>query len=196
MDPQDNTKSWTTLFVENAQSERQKREQHTADIQQSIQHYTIAAEDKIKAALGPEAAALLPGSTAAPPANPPRCIFRARTLFTRFSPNGNMLANGDPEVSISPTEAADTPRLAHALDNKADAGPGGMNQAADSASSTIVDLDLFGRGEELRSSLFADCFEVDGSYTTGGSLFSGDQGTTDTYAWALASDEAQACVRW
>lgn len=65
MDPPDNnTPNWTNLFVEDAQTERQKREEHTTDIQQSIAQYTTAAEHKIRAALGPEGAALLPGATA------------------------------------------------------------------------------------------------------------------------------------
>ncbi|EAQ89602.1 predicted protein [Chaetomium globosum CBS 148.51] len=62
MDRQDNsnTQDWTNLFVKDAQSERQKREEHTKDIEQSIEQYTTAARQKIKAALGPEEAALLP----------------------------------------------------------------------------------------------------------------------------------------
>ncbi|KAK4041981.1 hypothetical protein C8A01DRAFT_14330 [Parachaetomium inaequale] len=67
MDAQERaTQTWTRLFVETAQSERQRREQHTADIQRSIQQYTAAAEHKIRAALGPEATTLLPSCTATP----------------------------------------------------------------------------------------------------------------------------------
>jgi hypothetical protein len=72
MDPQDNrTSNWTNLFVENAQTDRQKREEHTADIEQSIAQYTTAAEHKIRAALGPEGAALLPSFTASSAASQP-----------------------------------------------------------------------------------------------------------------------------
>ncbi|KAK4149296.1 hypothetical protein C8A00DRAFT_18994 [Chaetomidium leptoderma] len=55
---------WTKLFIDTVQAERQRREDHTADIQQSTREYTAAAERKIRDALGPEASALLPGSLA------------------------------------------------------------------------------------------------------------------------------------
>ncbi|KAL2181072.1 uncharacterized protein P884DRAFT_296780 [Thermothelomyces heterothallicus CBS 202.75] len=56
MDAQDaqDSQYWTRLFVEAAQSERQKREDHTTDVAESIRQHTAAAEDKIAAALGPE----------------------------------------------------------------------------------------------------------------------------------------------
>lgn len=104
-----------------------------------------------------------------------------------------MLPVGEPEVPTSPAKAANTPRLAHALDDKTNTESGEVGQATDSSSSPVNALDPFGSGGDLGSSLFADCFEIDGSYTTGASLF---PGTTDTYAWALASDEAEAGVSW
>ncbi|KAH6854872.1 hypothetical protein B0I37DRAFT_41746 [Chaetomium sp. MPI-CAGE-AT-0009] len=70
-----------------------------------------------------------------------------------------------------------------------------MNETTDNSLTTVSDLNPFGSREALRSILFADCLEVDGSYTTGASLFAGDQDATDTYAWALGPDEAQAGVR-
>ncbi|EAQ89601.1 predicted protein [Chaetomium globosum CBS 148.51] len=88
-----------------------------------------------------------------------------------------MVSVGHAEVSGSSSEAAETPRQAHALDNKANAEARGAGQTTDSSSSPVSDLN-------------------DGDYTTGGSLFPGSHDTTDTYAWALASGEAQAGVPW
>ncbi|KAL2150253.1 hypothetical protein VTH82DRAFT_7929 [Thermothelomyces myriococcoides] len=54
------SQEWTRLFVEAAQRERQKRENHTTDVHESVRQHTAAAEDKIAAALGPEVDTLLP----------------------------------------------------------------------------------------------------------------------------------------
>ncbi|KAH6628286.1 hypothetical protein F5144DRAFT_604474 [Chaetomium tenue] len=104
-----------------------------------------------------------------------------------------MVSIGNAEVSGSPSEAADTPRQARALDNKATAESREAGQITDSSSSTVSDLSPFGSGKQLISTLLANCFGDDGDYTTGGSLFPGSH---DTYAWALASGEAQAGVPW
>jgi hypothetical protein len=66
MDP--SKEFWTKLFVETAQEEHQKRQEHTADTQQAIKQYTAAAERKIKVALGPEESTLLPGGGGPTPA--------------------------------------------------------------------------------------------------------------------------------
>lgn len=107
-----------------------------------------------------------------------------------------MVSVGHAEVSGSSSEAAETPRQAHALDNKANAEARGAGQTTDSSSSAVSDLSAFGSGKQLISTLLANCFGDDGDYTTGGSLFPGSHDTTDTYAWALASGEAQAGVPW
>jgi hypothetical protein len=74
--------SWTSLFVETAQEEHQKRQEHTADTQQAIQEYMAAAARKIKDALGPEASTLFPGGGGPTPssaaASRPRTRARAR----------------------------------------------------------------------------------------------------------------------
>ncbi|KAK3310950.1 uncharacterized protein B0T15DRAFT_56830 [Chaetomium strumarium] len=41
-------RSWTMSFVEAAQRERRRREEHTTDVQQSILAYRLAAERKIE----------------------------------------------------------------------------------------------------------------------------------------------------
>jgi hypothetical protein len=55
----DTVPDWIALFVEAAQAERQRREEHTADTQLSIEQYEAAAERKIRDALGPRSPALL-----------------------------------------------------------------------------------------------------------------------------------------
>jgi hypothetical protein len=107
-----------------------------------------------------------------------------------------MLPVGDPEVPISPAKAANTPRRAHDLDDKANTDSGEVSQTTDSSPSTVSALNPFGSDGNLGSNLLADCFEDDGDYTTGARLYPGSPGTTDTYAWALTSDEAQAGVSW
>ncbi|KAL2158348.1 hypothetical protein VTH06DRAFT_4396 [Thermothelomyces fergusii] len=68
MDPNNEQPSeyWTRRFVEAAQSEQQKRENHTADVAESIRLYSAAAAEKIAAALGPEADNLLPNANGNP----------------------------------------------------------------------------------------------------------------------------------
>lgn len=119
-----------------------------------------------------------------------------RTLHTSQPLNGTMFPVGDPEVPIFPAKAADTPRRAHDPDTRTDAESGEVSQTTDNSSSTVNALDVFGSGGDLGSSLFADCFGIDGSYTISANLFPGSPDTTDTYAWALASGEAQAGVSW
>jgi len=58
------TENRTRLYIEEVQRERQKREEHTVDVEESIQQYTAAARDKITAALGPGHAVPLPNGTA------------------------------------------------------------------------------------------------------------------------------------
>ncbi|KAK4245602.1 hypothetical protein C7999DRAFT_16217 [Corynascus novoguineensis] len=57
------SKDWISLYIETVQSERQKREEHTVDIEESIQQYTAAARDKIRAAQGLGHAVPLPNGT-------------------------------------------------------------------------------------------------------------------------------------
>ncbi|KAK4239726.1 hypothetical protein C8A03DRAFT_13907 [Achaetomium macrosporum] len=66
----DARESWTILFVQSAQRERQRREGHTTDVQQSISTYTSAAERKIKDALRDDLSVLSPGGSMTLPARP------------------------------------------------------------------------------------------------------------------------------
>ncbi|KAK0737491.1 hypothetical protein B0T21DRAFT_410941 [Apiosordaria backusii] len=44
---------WTLLYIQTTQTSYQQRQDHTADIQQSIQDYESAAQKKISQDLGP-----------------------------------------------------------------------------------------------------------------------------------------------